>query len=76
MDGEACGTERAERLVAAILAAEPRRLPPDIAIYARAAARLLAAQPRARAEAAAARAGALGGLPSRAELLAFCALCE
>lgn len=73
MDGEACGRERAERLVERILAAEPRRLPPDIAIYGRAVAGILAAQPRARAEAAAARALALGGLPSRAEILAFCA---
>lgn len=76
MDGERCGDERAERLVAAILAGEPGRLPPDIAIWSRAVARILAPQPRARAEAAAARAARLGGLPSRAEILAFCALPE
>lgn len=76
MDGERCGSERAERLVAEILAAAPGRLPPDIAIWSRAVARLLEAQPRARAEAAAMRAARLGGLPSRAEVLAFCALPE
>lgn len=68
-----CGRERAERLVAEILAAEPRRLPSDIAIYGNALAAILAAQPVGRAEAAAARARRLGGLPSRAEILAFCA---
>lgn len=69
----ACGQETAERLVAEMLARQTSRLPPDIAIYARAIVRILAAQPRERAEAAVALARQLGGLPSRAEILALCA---
>jgi len=72
MSKAVCGREEAERLVAGLLAGQRGRLPPDIAIYGRAVAGLLARVPAERARAAMTRLSGLGGLPSRAEVACAC----
>lgn len=76
MDKAACGLAEAERLAAALVAAQAGRVPHDIAIYRRAVARDLARVPAGRARAAVARLSALGFLPSRAEIMCACAVAD
>lgn len=67
-----CGEEMAARAFADFLASWGGWLPPDIALYRRAAVRLLAKVPPERVDAVMRRLAAVGGLPSRAEIAAAC----